>query len=80
MIFLEYDYDWDREEEFKRLWDQRMKEIQEKDMERNRARSAVMNNVKKNEIQRRKMNEMRLMQAKMKRDEEKLRMKDNIKA
>ena len=36
-----------------------------------------MNNVKKNEIQRRKMNEMRLMQAKMKRDEEKLRMKDN---
>ena len=39
--------------------------------ERIRARSAVIGGVQKNEFQRRKMNEIRLIQAKTKREEEK---------
>ena len=41
--------------------------------ERARARSAVMENIKKNEIKRMKMNEQRLLQAKLKRETEKLK-------
>ena len=52
----------------------------EKDLERIRARSAVINTVSANEIQRRKMNEVRLLQAKMKREEEKRRLKQNMKS
>ena len=55
-------------------------EKSEKDLERIRARSAVINTVKGNEIQRRKMNEMRLLQAKMKREEEKRKLKQNMKS
>ena len=54
-------------------------EKSEKDLERIRARSAVINTVSANEIQRRKMNEVRLLQAKMKREEEKRRLKQNMK-
>ena len=54
-------------------------EKSEKDLERIRARSAVINEVKGNEIQRRKINEMRLLQAKMKREEEKRKLKQNVK-
>ena len=55
-------------------------EKSEKDLERIRARSAVITQVKGNEIQRRKMNEMRLLQAKMKREEEKRKLKQNMKS
>ena len=55
-------------------------EKSEKDLERIRARSAVINEVNRNEIQRRKMNEMRLLQAKMKREEEKRKLKQNVKS
>lgn len=55
-------------------------EKSEKDLERIRARSAVINEVKGNEIQRRKINEMRLLQAKMKREEEKRKLKQNVKS
>ena len=55
-------------------------EKSEKDLERIRARSAVINTVKGNEIQRRKMNEMRLLQAKMNREEEKRKLKHNVKS
>ena len=51
----------------------------EKDLERIRARSAVINTVG-NEIQRRKMNTLRLLQAKKKREEDKLRLKQNLKS
>ena len=64
------------EEEIKRLMAIREAEQKEKDLARSRARSAVMLNVKKNEFHRRKMNEIRHMQAKMKREEEKAKLAD----
>ena len=41
--------------------------------ERQRCRSAMLQKVKKNELTRKKMNELRLLQAKLKREEEKQR-------
>ena len=65
----------------KRVDEKEQKELDksEKDLERIRARSAVINTVG-NEIQRRKMNTLRLLQAKKKREEDKLRLKQNLKS
>ena len=45
--------------------------------ERKRCRSAMLHKVKKNELTRKKMNDLRLLQAKLKRKEEKQRLKNS---
>lgn len=66
--FIDEPFDIDK------LRQQIRKEREEREEVRHRARSAVMYNVKKNELQRRKMNELRLLQAKQKREDEKHRL------
>ena len=71
------DYEFiDEPFDIEKLRQQIREERREREEVRHRARSAVMNNVKKNELQRRKMNEWRLLQAKQKREDEKLRLKN----
>ena len=64
-------------------WRERLrKETEEKiaqDLERSRARSALMNTIAKNDLQRRKMNELKHGQAKSNREKERRRQKTTSK-